>query len=223
MDRILYYFFNLEMMSRALPAVAVGLTVTLEMAALTIVFGLAGGLTLAVVRTFQIRLLNWVVLLFVDAFRAVPALVVIIVIYFALPYAGVSLGSFAATVLALSLVLAAFAEEILWAGITAVDRGQWEAARSTGLTFVQALGGVVLPQAIRLALPPLTSRTIAITKNTALGSVVAVPEILSEAGSQQALLANPSPLTLAALLFLLIFAPLVVFSRWIERRFRWVR
>jgi polar amino acid transport system permease protein len=222
-DRILYYFFNLDMMSRALPAVLAGLVVTIEMAVLTVALGLAGGLVLAVTRTFQIRALNWILLVFVDVFRAVPALVVIIVMYFALPYAGISLGSFTATILGLSLVLTAFAEEILWAGITAVDRGQWEAARSTGLTFVQALGGVVLPQAIRLALPPLTSRTIAITKNTALGSVVAVPEILSEAGSQQALLANPSPLTLAAVLFLLIFAPLVVLSRWIERRFRWAR
>ena len=75
-------------------------------------------------------------------------------------------------------MLAAFAEEIFWAGILSVAKGQWEAARSTGLSFFQTLRLVVLPQALRLTIPPLTNRTIAITKNTALASVVAVQEVL---------------------------------------------
>jgi polar amino acid transport system permease protein len=80
---------------------------------------------------------------------------------------------------------------------------------------------VVLPQAIRMGIPMLTNRTIAITKGTALGSTVAVQEILNAALSAQSIAANPSPLTLGALLYLVIFAPLVVYSRWIERRFGW--
>ncbi len=83
--------------------------------------------------------------------------------------------------LVLSLVLAAFVEEIVWAGILSVRKGQWDAARSTGLTFLQALLYVVMPQAVRLTIPPLTNRTIAITKNTALGTVIGVGEVLNQA------------------------------------------
>jgi polar amino acid transport system permease protein len=158
---------------------------------------------------------------FVDLFRAIPPLVTIYLFYFAFPYAGVSLGSVSATVLTLTLVMAAFSEEIYWAAITSLPRGQWEAARSTGLGFGQTLIFVILMQSIRRAVPMLTNQTIAITKGTALGSTVAVQEILNQALSAQSLSANPSPLTLGALMYLVIFAPMVVFSRWIERRFGW--
>jgi polar amino acid transport system permease protein len=123
--------------------------------------------------------------------------------------------------LSLTLVLASFSEEIYWAGILSVDKGQWEAARSTGLSFFQSLRDVVLPQAIRLTIPPLTNRTIVITKSTAIASVVAVQEILSEAGAAQGFSANTTPLTMAAIAYLIIFAPLVVLSRWVETRFAW--
>jgi polar amino acid transport system permease protein len=117
----------------------------------------------------------------------------------------------------------AFAEEIFWAGITAVPRGQWEASRSTGLTFWQTLNSVVLPQAVRLTIPPLTNRTIAITKGTALGSVIGLSEILSQASSAMSLSFNPSPLMLGAAAYLILFLPVVVLGRWIETRFAWHR
>ena len=82
---------------------------------------------------------------------------------------------------------------------------------------------MVLPQAIRIAIPPLTNRTIAITKGTALGSVVAVPEILGAAQSGVSFSCNPSPLTLGAIAYLVLFLPVVVLGRWIETRFAWKR
>jgi polar amino acid transport system permease protein len=220
---LIYYFFNLDMMARAAPEIMAGFWLTLAMAVLVVVGGLALGLVLAVLRAFQVRPLTWAIILFVDVFRAVPALVIIVIVVFALPYGGIVFSPFWGTTLSLVLVLAGFAEEVFWAGITAVDRGQWEAARSTGLRFLETLRFVILPQAVRLAIPPLTNWTIAITKSTALGSFVAVPEILSQASSAQSSLANPSPLTLAAFLFLVIFAPLVVLTRWLERRYGWRR
>jgi len=156
-------------------------------------------------------------------FRAVPALVIIVIVVFALPYGGIVLSPFWGTTLSLILVLAGFAEEVFWAGITAVDRGQWEAARSTGLSFLQTLRDVVLPQAMRLTIPPLTNRTIAITKNTALGAVVAVGEILYQAQSAYSFSYNPSPLLLGAAAYLILFIPVVWFGRWIETRFAWKR
>src|SRR5258706_3028650 len=88
------------------------------------------------------------------------------------------MSAFTATWLALSLVLAAFAEEIFWAGILSVPKGQTEAARSTGMSRVQTLAYVIIPQAGRLTLPPLTNRMIPITNGTALGSVVPVPSFI---------------------------------------------
>ena len=153
---------------------------------------------------------------FVDIFRTLPQLVVIVFLYFGLPYADIQLSPFAATMLALGAVLAAFATEIFWAAIQAVPQGQWDAARSLGLGFLRILFLVILPQAIRIAVPLLTNRAIAITKGTALGTAVVLPELLGRAQSAMAIAANPSPLTLAAALYLLFFVPLVVASRWLE-------
>jgi len=136
---------------------------------------------------------------------------------------GVRLSGFVSTWLALGMVLTAFAEEIFWAGILAVPGGQWEASRSTGLTFIQTLAHVVLPQAVRLTIPPLTNRTIAITKGTELGAVVAVGEILYQAQTGLSFSYNPSPLTLGAIAYVLLFVPIVYFGRWVESRFAWRR
>lgn len=214
-------FFNAEILARALPAVTAGLWVTLQLTLAIIPTGITLGLVLALVRVRRIRPLNILIVIFVDAFRALPPLVILIVLYFALPYLDIQLSGRAAAWLGLSLVLAAFSEEIFWAGILSVDEGQWEAARATGLGSGATLVHVVLPQAIRLAIPPLTNRAIAIGKGTALASVIAVPEILNQATSIQAQTANPSPLTLAAMAYLVLFLPLVVASRWVESRFGW--
>jgi len=136
-----------------------------------------------------------------------------------LPEYEIRIDAYWATVLTLSLVLAAFSEEIFWAGITSVSKGQWEGGLSTGLTFTQTLFYIVLYQAVQMVIPPLTNKTISITKNTALASVVSVSELLNQASSQQALYANPTPLTVAALFYLAVFAPLVVLSRRIESRY----
>jgi len=176
-----------------------------------------------VLRSLQIRVLNALIVLFADVFRAVPPLVILIIIYFALPTVGVRFSGFASAWIGLSLVLAAFAEEIVWAGILSVPRGQWEAARSSGLSFSQALRLVVLPQAVRLTVAPLTSRAIVITKNTALASVVAVGEILYQAQAGYSFSYNPSPLTLGAIAYLILFVPLVWLGRWVETRFAWKR
>jgi polar amino acid transport system permease protein len=216
-------FLNWEVMAQYAPKIVEGFWVTLQLAFAVVLTGIAVGLLLAVIRSFRIKLLNLLIVLFVDVLRALPPLVLIIILYFALPTIEIRLSGFVATWLALSAVLAAFAEEIFWAGILAVPRGQWEAARSTGLSFVQALRDVVLPQAVRLTIPPLTNRTIAITKGTALGAVVAVGEILYQAQSGYSFSYNPSPLTLGALAYLILFIPVVWFGRWVETRFAWKR
>jgi polar amino acid transport system permease protein len=222
-DRFAETFFNPAVMSKYLPDIAHGMVITLEIAALVVITGLTAGLSLALLRSLGIRAVNLLIVFVVDLFRALPPLVVIVLFYFGLPSADISPSGFVSTWLALSLVLMAFSEEIFWAGITSVGKGQWEAARSTGLTFNQALISVILPQALRITIPPLTNRTIAITKGTALASVVAVSEILGAASSAVSNSYNPSPLTLAAAAYLLLFLPVVVIGRWVETRFSWKR
>jgi polar amino acid transport system permease protein len=222
-DRFADTFLNTAVMAKYLPDIIDGFFLTVGLAALVVVTGIAAGLLLAVIRSLGVRPLNWLIIFIVDLFRALPPLVVIVLLYFGLPSAGFSPDAFSTTWASLSLVLMAFAEEIFWAGITAVPRGQWEASRSTGLTFWQTLSSVVLPQAIRLTIPPLTNRTIAITKGTALGSVIGLSEILSQASSAMSLSFNPSPLMLGAAAYLILFLPVVVLGRWIETRFAWHR
>jgi polar amino acid transport system permease protein len=169
------------------------------------------------------RVINWAIVLFADALRALPPLMVIIILFFAFPHAGLPMSAFTATWLSLSLVLAAFSEEIFWAGIVSIPKGQYEASRSTGMSAWQTLVNVILPQAVRITIPPLTNRTIAITKGTALGSVVALAEILGSAHSASSLAGNPTPLTLGAIAYLLLFIPFVLLGRWVETRFAWKR
>jgi len=223
MEAFLDSFFNARVAAEYAPKILEGLWLTIILAACIIVAGLALGLFLAVVRAMNIRPLNWLIIFVVDLFRALPPLVIIVLLYFGLPAMGLSLSGFMAAWLALTLVLMAFSEEIFWAGITAVPKGQWEAARSMGLTFLKCFGLVILPQAVRMVIPPLTNRTIAITKGTALASVVAVPEILGQAQAGVSFSFNPTPLTLGAAAYLVLFLPVVIFGRWVEARFQWRR
>ena len=222
-ERFTDSFFNARVAAQYTPKIIEGLWLTLGLAGCIIVTGVLVGLALAIIRAMGVRPLNWLIIFTVDLFRALPPLVIIVLLYFGLPSAGVSMSGFVAAWLALSLVLMAFSEEIFWAGITAVPQGQWEAARSMGLGFLVTFALVVLPQAIRMVIPPLVNRTIAITKGTALASVVAVPEILGAAQAGVSFSFNPTPLTLGAVAYLILFLPVVVLGRWVEQRFQWKR
>ena len=223
MERFLDTFFNGAVFERYLPAILKGMAVTIEIAVLVVIAGILLGLALAVVRAFRVRAINVLIIVFVDIFRALPPLVLILLVYFGLPNVGINVPSFAVLWLVLSLVLAAFAEEIFWAGILSIPKGQWEAARSTGMTFLATLAHVILPQAIRLAVPPLTNGTIAITKNTALGTVIGVSEILNQATAAQSFSGNATPLMMGAIAYLILFIPVVVLGRFLETRFAWRR
>jgi polar amino acid transport system permease protein len=222
-SRFLDTFFNWTIIERYFPAIMKGVVVTIEIAGAVVVTGTLLGLILAIVRTFRMLPVNALIVIFVDAFRALPPLVLVLLVYFGLPNIGINLPSFAVLWLVLSLVLTAFAEEIFWAGILSIPKGQWEAARSTGLGFLATLAYIVLPQAIRLTVPPLTNRTIAITKNTALGTVIGVGEILNQATTAQSFSGNATPLMMGAIAYVILFIPVVVLGRLLETRFAWRR
>ena len=216
MDRLGEYYFNLDILRTYGPEIAAGLWVTLAAAAATVALGIGLGLAMAVALAARVPVLRQAIIVWIEVFRTLPQLAVIIVLYFGLPYAGLTLSPFWATVGALGAVLSAFAAEIFRSSIQALPRGQWDAGYALGLRFPVVFFRLILPQAIRLALPLLTNRAIAITKGTALGTAVSLSEILGRAQSAMAIAANPSPLTLAAALYLVLFLPLVVATRWVE-------
>ena len=223
LDRFLASFFNAEVAARYVAPMIDGMLLTMVLGLCVIATGLVLGLALAVLRIQHVKLINGFIIAFADIFRALPPLVVIILLFFAFPYIELSMSAFTATWLALSLVLAAFTEEIFWAGMLAIPKGQWEAARSTGMGSWGTLVHVILPQAVRMTVPPLTNRTIAITKGTALGSVVALHELLNVSSSASSEAGNATPLVMGAVAYLILFIPFVVLGRWVETRFTWKR
>ena len=223
LDRFISSFFNAEVAARYVAPILDGMLLTMGLGLCVIATGLVLGLALAVLRIQHVKLINGFIIAFADIFRALPPLVVISLLFFAFPYIELSMSAFTATWLALSLVLAAFTEEIFWAGMLAIPKGQWEAARSTGMGSWGTLVHVILPQAVRMTVPPLTNRTIAITKGTALGSVVALHELLNVSSSASSEAGNATPLVMGAVAYLILFIPFVVLGRWVETRFAWKR
>jgi polar amino acid transport system permease protein len=216
MEALIENFFNLPVMVGALPSMLPGFGLTVLVSLLVIAFGLVTGLGLAILRSLQLRIVNGLITFYVDVFRTLPQLVIIIVLYFGMPYMGLTLSPLVTTVLALGAVLSAFACEIFVSCMQALPRGQTDAARALGFGPLRTLFMIVLPQAIRMAVPLLTNRAISISKGTALGTAVSLPETLGQAQSYMSIVANPSPLTLAAGFYLLLFIPLVILSRWLE-------
>jgi polar amino acid transport system permease protein len=154
----------------------------------------------------------------IDFFRAVPPLVLLIFIHAGLPFAGIRPTAFVSVCLAFLLNNSAYYGEIYRAGIESIGRGQWDAARSTGLSAAQAAAYVVLPQAVRNVLPDLVSNTVEVVKLTSIASVVALPELLYSADMARSVTFNSSPIVLAAAIYLVMLWPIVRLVSRLERR-----
>ena len=218
MDTLVRGFFNLEIMQAAGPFLLRGLGMTAVLCLVVVPVGLLGGLAVALLSTVRSAWLRWLLVVYVDFFRAFPPLVLLIFVYFGLPFLGLDLPAFAAVVLAFLLNTSSYYGEIFRAGIESVGAGQTEAARSTGLTQPQTLAYVVVPQATRNVLPDLISNTLEVVKLTSLASVVALPELLYAARSAQSVTYNASPVVAAAAMYFLLLWPVVRLLSRLEHR-----
>jgi len=218
METILQQFLNFEIMQKVFPLLLRGLATTAYLCALVIPLGLAGGLIVALLSLSRHRVVAWTTVALVDLFRAAPPLVLLILLYSGLPFAGVNLTPTVAVCLAFLCNTSSYYGEIYRAGIESVGRGQWEAARSTGLSGLQTLAHVILPQAVRNVLPDLVSNTIEVVKLTSIASVVSFPELLYSADMARSLTLNSSPVVLAAIIYLVLLWPLVRLVSRLERR-----
>jgi polar amino acid transport system permease protein len=213
-------FFNWTVFKSTLPLLLEGLWVTILLGLVSILAGFFSGLCLALVRVYGAPILQAVTRIYIDVFRSIPLLVLLVLVYYALPFVGIRMSSFASAATAITLVSCAYTAEIFRAGLEAIPKGQFEAADAIGLGFFNSMRDVILPQALRIVVPPLTSNCINVLKDTALASVVAMPDLLKQATQAQALSANPTPLIGAAVLYLLLLLPLVRLVGYFETQHR---
>jgi polar amino acid transport system permease protein len=197
-----------------------GLWNTLLLGIMSIIIGVPGGLVISLIRLYAPKPLQYLAVGYIDILRATPVLVVLILIYYALPFLGIRLDSWTSAVMAFSIVMAAYSAEVFRSGIESVPRGQFEAAAALGIPFLVTLYKVVLPQALRIVIPPTTSNCISMFKDTSLASTVALPELLKEGQDAQALYANPSPLIGAAIVYIILLWPMVRLVSLLEKKFK---
>ena len=218
LDLFFANFANLESLERIYPLLLQGLRLTAILSLVALPLAIAAGLAIAILYSFHHRLLNAVLLVYIDLFRSFPVLVLLILIFYGLPFLGVQLGSFAAAVLALVLNNSGYYGEIFRAGIEAVPKGQREAALSLGLRPVYTVLLVVLPQAIRIVIAPLATNSLELIKTTSIASLVALPELLRSARVAQEQTYNPTPLMAAAVIFFVVLWPLARLVARLERK-----
>jgi polar amino acid transport system permease protein len=207
-------FANWESLVLIWPLLWQGLQLTALLAVVTLPIAIAVGLLIAVAYSFHKKWLNVALLVWIDLFRSFPVLVLLILIFYGLPFLGLRLPSFAACVLALVLNNSGYYGEIFRAGIESIPLGQREAARALGLHPVKVIFLVVLPQAIAKVLAPLASNSLELVKSTSIAAMVALPELLRSARVAQEQTYNPTPLTAAAIIFFVLLFP---FARWVAR------
>ena len=155
-----------------------GAKMTITVAAGALLLALVIGLVIALLRMSRSRVLSFAAYIYIEFLRGTPALAQLFVIYFGLPDIGIELKPVPAAIIGLGVNGSAYLAEIYRAGIAAIHKGQIEAALSLGMTPLRAMQHIILPQALRIMLPPITSFSILLLKDTALVSVVAAPEIM---------------------------------------------
>jgi len=193
--------------------------VTVLLALLAEVLGIVLGLVLALMKIGRTKILSAPAQVYIDVFRGTPLLIQIIFIYFATPNLGIRIESlFFAGLVALTLNSAAYVAEIFRSGIQSIDRGQMEAGRASGLTYAQTMRHIIVPQAFRRVIPPLTNEFVMLIKDTSIVSVIGLEELLRSARVLQSATANSTPLVAAALFYLAICLPLIYLANGLERR-----
>lgn len=211
--------FYLQRLFESFPFFLKGLWMTVAVSGLGLIFSTILGFMLGIMRASNKKLLTWPIGAYVFVIRGTPFVVQIFIIFFILPEWGIQLDAFPAAVLALSILGTAFICEIVAGGIKAVDKGQWEAGTAAGLSIIQQLRFVVVPQAMQTILPPLVGQYVLLIKDSSVVSVIGVVE-LTRVG-WMTVVRIPEGLivfSLVGILYFVISYPLIRVSNSLERR-----
>ena len=201
------------------PLLRAGLLFTVPLTLITFVGGIALGFLLALGRLYGSKPLVALVRFYVWLIRGTPLLVQLFLIFYGLPSAGITLDAFTAAVIGFTLNVGAYTSEVIRATLDAVPKGQWEASYSIGMNWFQAMRRIVLPQAARIAVPPLSNTFISLVKDTSLAAAVTVPELFQAA--QRIAAATYEPLILyieTAVIYLLFSSVLSALQNKLEAR-----
>ncbi|MGY3859992.1 amino acid ABC transporter permease [Aeromonas lacus] len=201
------------------PLLSAGLIFTVPLTLITFVLGILLGLLVALARLYGPTPLVALVRFYVWLIRGTPLLVQLFLIFYGLPSAGIVLDAFTAAVIGFTLNIGAYSSEIIRATLAAIPKGQWEAAYSIGMNWPQVMWRVILPQAARIAVPPLSNTFISLVKDTSLAAAVTVPELFQAA--QRLASVTYEPLILyseTALIYLMFSSVLSTLQDRLERK-----
>ncbi|ASK64373.1 cysteine ABC transporter permease [Virgibacillus phasianinus] len=163
------------------PLIQGALIYTIPLALITFVIGLILAVLTALARLSGIKPLQWIARFYVSILRGTPLLVQLFIIFFGLPSVGITIDSFTAAIIGFSLSVGAYGSEIIRAALLSIPKGQWEAGFSISMTYTQALRRIILPQATRVSIPPLSNSFISLVKDTSLASTIIVAEMFRKA------------------------------------------
>ncbi len=212
--------FNPQLAWESLPKVLEGLPMTIAISFIGMAMGLFIGFFLALGRSSSKFFIRWPSRVYISFMRGTPILVFLFILYFGLPFMGWTLSAFTAAILGFGLNSAAYIAEVIRGSINSVSKGQWESARALGLSFWQTLTSIIVPQATRVSLPPLTNVFLDLVKATSLAAVISVPEMLQKA---QIVVGRTADSMTMYILVALIYWPLCViisiFQEYLENRF----
>ncbi|WP_226035368.1 amino acid ABC transporter permease [Aquibacillus saliphilus] len=213
-------FFDVELAIKNLPFVLGGLPMTIAVSFVGMAIGLILGLFLSLGRRSDNRLLRWPSRLYISFMRGTPILVFLFILYSGLPVVGIELNAYTAAIIGFGLNSAAYIAEINRASLNSVPSGQWESAKALGFTYWRTLRTIILPQATRIALPPLTNVFLDIVKATSLAAVITVPELFQKAQIVGGRTFDPMTMyVLIALIYWPLCIVISAFQEKLEKRF----
>jgi len=213
---------RVDVITSAFPILLEGLKVTLYIFVIAIILGFIIGLAVALLRLAPLKILNWVAKIYVDAIRGTPFIVQLFFIYFGINSLQIiSLNNTTAGIITVAINAGAYFSEIIRAGIQSIDKGQTEAARSIGLTSVQSMRFVVLPQAFRRMLPTITNQSIISLKDTSLLSVIGIADLTQQGQIQASATFEAFKIWLiVGVIYFVVIYLLTILANFVERRFQ---
>lgn len=212
--------FDPQLALDSFPYVLSGIWLTLLIAIVSMVVGLIIGFFIALARTSNLLVLQWPARLYISFMRGVPILVILFLLYFGFPVIGVEFTAMQAALIGFSLNSAAYMAEILRSSLSSVDIGQWESSKALGLTYWQSMRRIILPQSVRIAVPPLSNVLMDLIKASSLAAMITVPEMFQKArtvGAREYDLLTL--LILVALIYWAICSVMTVLQNYLEKRY----
>jgi len=212
--------FDPQLAIDSFPYVLSGIGYTLLIALVSMVMGLIIGFFLALARTSSYLILQWLARMYISFMRGVPILVILFLLYFGFPVIGIEFSAVQAALIGFSLNSAAYMAEILRSSLSSVDIGQWESSKALGLSYWQSMKRIILPQSVRIAIPPLSNVLMDLIKASSLAAMITVPEIFQKArivGAREYDLLTL--LILVALIYWAICSAMSVLQNYLEKRY----